>query len=182
MVSQVSRPITVAVPTCNGATHLAETLLSILSQEGVPFDLIISDDRSDDETLDVVRAVVGDQARIVVNSERLGLAGNWNQRVALCLTPFIAIVHQDDLLSSGHLAGHLTAFLKDPRVGLVASASTPTPMWEGSARGIVTCWTGTSGYVFHGNGGWRGWPIRPSRLGLTAATKRLDCSGSTERI
>ena len=29
-----------------------------------------------------------------------------------------------DMLSSGHLAGHLTAFLKDPRIGLVAIAST----------------------------------------------------------
>ena len=53
------------------AGHLAETIASILSQEGVDFELVVSDDRSDDETLAVVRAVAGDRARIEVNSERL---------------------------------------------------------------------------------------------------------------
>jgi glycosyltransferase involved in cell wall biosynthesis len=116
--------ITVAVPTCNGESHLSETLLSILSQKGADFELIISDDNSDDRTLDLVRATAGDRAHVVVNRERLGLAGNWNQCVRLCSTPYIAIVHQDDVLCPGHLAAHVSAFNKDERVGLVASNKT----------------------------------------------------------
>ena len=48
--SNANTLLTVAVPTCNGAAHLAETLRSILTQEGPAFDLVISDDRSDDQT------------------------------------------------------------------------------------------------------------------------------------
>ena len=94
----------------NGARHLSETLKSILQQEDEPFDLIVSDDRSEDESLAIVRALCGDRARIVVNSERLGLAGNWNQCVALSRTPLVAIVHQDDVLRSNHLQLHAKAF------------------------------------------------------------------------
>jgi glycosyltransferase involved in cell wall biosynthesis len=122
--SLVERPtITVAIPTMNGARHIAETLRGILRQSGVAFDLVVSDDRSDDDTLAQVAAIAGDRARICVNSERLGLAGNWNCCVALSQTACVAIVHQDDVLLPGHLAAHVDAFRLDPAVGLVSSAS-----------------------------------------------------------
>jgi glycosyltransferase involved in cell wall biosynthesis len=115
--------LTVAVPSYNGVAHLAEALRSILAQQGVEFDLIVSDDRSDDGTLDVVRATVGDRARIEVNPERLGLAGNWNRCVALSRTPMVAIFHQDDVMEPGHLSAHLGALTRDETIGLVAGAS-----------------------------------------------------------
>lgn len=116
--------LTVAIPTCNGAAHLAETLRGLLEQDCAPFDLLVSDDRSDDGTLDLVRDLAGDRARISVNDERLGLARNWNRCVELCRTSLIAIFHQDDIPGPGHLAGHMRAFAGDPAIGLVCSAST----------------------------------------------------------
>ncbi len=115
--------LTVAVPTCNGAAHVGEAIRSIKAQADVPFELIVSDDRSDDDTLDVVRAAAGDRARIEVNSQRLGLAGNWNRCARLARTPFVAIFHQDDLMRPGHLAAHAAALTSDDSVGLVASAA-----------------------------------------------------------
>jgi glycosyltransferase involved in cell wall biosynthesis len=115
--------LTVAIPTFNGARHLADTLRSIVVQTGPAFDLLIADDRSEDETLFVARAEAGDRARVVVNSERLGLAGNWNQCVTLSRTPLVAVFHQDDIMRPGHLAAHIGVFAADPRLGLVASAA-----------------------------------------------------------
>lgn len=116
-------PITVALPTMNGAAHLAETLHGVLRQSGVDFDLLVCDDRSEDATVELVTRTFGDRARVHVNSERLGLAGNWNQCVALSRTPTTAILHQDDVWLPGHLAGHTAAFAANAEVGLVASAS-----------------------------------------------------------
>jgi GT2 family glycosyltransferase len=115
--------VTVAVPTCDGAAHLPESLRSVLAQDGVAFDLVVSDDRSDDDSLKVVRATAGDRARIEVNAQRLGLAGNWNRCAALANTPYLAVFHQDDVMSAGHLAAHLAALAADERIGLVASAA-----------------------------------------------------------
>ncbi len=115
--------LTVAIPTYRGAGYLAQALRSILAQEGVGFDVLVSDDRSDDETLGIVRSEAGDRVRIFENSERLGLAGNWNQCVARSRTPFVAVFHQDDVMRPGHLAAHLAAFAASDRIGLVASAA-----------------------------------------------------------
>jgi hypothetical protein len=115
--------VTVAVPTCNGARHLGEALRGILAQDGVAFEILVSDDRSDDDTLEVVRAAAGDRVRIEVNSERLGLAGNWNRCAELARTPLVAIFHQDDVMLHGHLQAHATALGCDESIGLAASAS-----------------------------------------------------------
>ncbi len=116
-------PLTVAIPTCNGAAHLAEALRSIMAQEGVAFDLVVSDDRSDDTSLELVRTLAGDRARIAVNPERLGLAGNWNRCIEMSETSMVAVFHQDDVMEPGHLASHARAFADDERIGLVASAT-----------------------------------------------------------
>ncbi len=116
-------PVTVAVPAYNGAAHIAEAIGSILDQRGVAFELIISDDHSDDRTPEVVRALAGDRARVEVNHQRLGLAGNWNHCVELSRTPLVAVFHQDDVMGPEHLADHVAAFARDDSIGLVASAS-----------------------------------------------------------
>jgi len=115
--------ISVALPTCDGARHLREALSGLRLQGEVPFDLIVSDDRSTDDTLAIIGEEFSDRARISVNSERLGLAGNWNRCVALSRTPLVAVFHQDDLMRPGHLAAHLAAFAARPDLGLIASAT-----------------------------------------------------------
>ena len=108
----------------NGTRHIRDTLGGILKQEGVAFDLIVRDDRSEDDTLAVVREMAGDRVKVIVNSDRLGLAGNWNRCVTASRTPLVAVIHQDDVLLPGHLLRHRLAFDSAPSIGLVASAST----------------------------------------------------------
>ena len=115
--------LTVAVPTYNGARHVGEALRGVLAQEGVAFDLLVCDDRSSDQTLEVVRTVAGERAQVVENSERLGLAENWNRCVALAQTPLVAIFHQDDVMLPGHLRAHAAALGSDESIGLAASAA-----------------------------------------------------------
>ena len=118
-----SPSFTVAIPTYNGAEHLREAVESAKNQEGIDLAFVLSDDRSEDDTIAIAREVLGDRLKITINSERLGLAGNWNQCARLSQTPLIAILHQDDILLKNHLANHFAAFQKDPRIGLCAGAS-----------------------------------------------------------
>jgi glycosyltransferase involved in cell wall biosynthesis len=101
--------LTVAIPTFNGARHLADAVRSVLAQQlpGPKPTLLILDDRSEDQTVAIARDVAGARARIEINGERLGLAGNWNRCVELSTTPWVAIFHQDDVMTPHHLAGHL---------------------------------------------------------------------------
>ncbi len=111
-------PLTVAIPTCNGARHLAETLRSILGQECQPFELLVVDDRSDDETVSLVGALAGERARLVVNERRLGLAGNWNRCMAMSETPWVSIFHQDDVMLPGHLESVMRGLALTRRDGI----------------------------------------------------------------
>ena len=114
--------LTVALPTYRGARHVGDALRGILAQRGADFNLLVFDDRSTDDTIDVVRAIAGDRARIEVNAERLGLAGNWNRCVERAETPLVAIVHQDDIIRPDHLATHREAFDRHPDLGFTAAA------------------------------------------------------------
>lgn len=117
--------LTVAIPSCNGSAHLAEALRGILAQTGPAFDLLVCDDRSEDQTLAIARQVAGDRARIEVNSERLGLAGNWNRCVERAGTDWVAVFHQDDVMRPGHLKAHAELIAARPDLAFLAGDAEP---------------------------------------------------------
>lgn len=117
-----SPTISVAIPTYNGASHIADALRSVLRQHQPPSEILICDDRSDDETLSLIRDEAGDRARILVNSERLGLAANWNQCVTCARSPLVAVFHQDDVMHPDHLHLHRQALQQHPNLGFSFSA------------------------------------------------------------
>ena len=46
--------ISVCIPTYNGAKYIAQTIESILNQTFTDFEIIVSDDGSSDQTLEIV--------------------------------------------------------------------------------------------------------------------------------
>ena len=123
MPAPSTAPITVAVPTWRGVRHLPEALRTIQSQTDVDFELLVVDDRSDDRTAEVARELVGDRGRVVINSERLGLAGNWDRCMRLAGSPLVSIFHQDDVMRPGHLAAIGRAIAADDRLGMAFTAA-----------------------------------------------------------
>ncbi|MEM6891420.1 MAG: glycosyltransferase family 2 protein, partial [Pseudomonadota bacterium] len=72
--------LTIGLPVYNGANYLAEAVTSILSQDFEDFELIISDNASDDDTADICRDFAARDKRVryerqVVN---VGAAPNYN--------------------------------------------------------------------------------------------------------
>ncbi|WP_165071734.1 glycosyltransferase family 2 protein [Paludisphaera rhizosphaerae] len=129
--------LTLAIPTFNGERHLAEALSGILSQECRPFDLLVCDDRSDDETAAMVRALTGDRARVEVNPERLGLAGNWNRCIRLARTPWVAVFHQDDVMRPGDLARRFEV-LERPWTNPPGLIAEPADVIDGAGRPLAS--------------------------------------------
>lgn len=99
---------TIALPTFNGAAHLAATLQSVLQQTDARFELIVCDDASTDATLELVHKFCGNRAIIHLNTtgRPLGLAANWNRCMSLAKGQWLTILHQDDLLAPNFLAFH----------------------------------------------------------------------------
>lgn len=92
--------ISVCIPTYNGESYLAECLDSLLSQSFTDFEVLIVDDNSTDRTaLIASRYVQADpRFRLVQNTRRLGLVGNWNRCLELATGEWIKFLFQDDYL------------------------------------------------------------------------------------
>ena len=92
--------ISVCIPTYNGAKYIAQTIESILNQTFTDFEIIVSDDGSSDNTLEIVDSF---NDRRIVRIDRLSKVGaeaNWNNAVANASASLVKLVCQDDLLYS----------------------------------------------------------------------------------
>lgn len=99
--------ISIAMATYNGAKFLPEQLQSILDQTRQPDELIITDDNSTDETLEVIKSF-SENAPFVVrysqNIKNLGYAGNFNEALMQSTGDLVFLSDQDDVWFSGKLA------------------------------------------------------------------------------
>lgn len=97
----INKPIiSICVPTYNGEKYLEEALNSILSQTFNDYEVIIVDDQSTDNTVDISKKFSEKDQRIhcCQNEKNLGLVGNWNKCIELAKGEWIKFLFQDDLL------------------------------------------------------------------------------------
>lgn len=108
----------------NGARFLQEQLASIAAQTQLPFELIVCDDRSTDNSVAIARkfgASAPFPVRIHVNEHNLGLVRNFERAIGLCSGDIIALSDQDDVWTSEKIARMDVEFTSRPNAGLVFS-------------------------------------------------------------
>ncbi len=122
--SMKSKPlVSVCIPTYNGERFLAETMHSVLAQTYQNIEIIISDDNSTDQTIDIAKSF---QQRSIVDfsvieHEQYGMSGNWNFCIAQAKGKYIKFVFQDDLLEPDAIAEMVKLAEQDQSIGLVFS-------------------------------------------------------------
>jgi glycosyltransferase involved in cell wall biosynthesis len=114
--------ISIAMATFNGARYLGEQLTSLTSQSVMPLELIVCDDGSSDETVDILQSFVTAASfavRIFQNPQRLGYQKNFIKAASLCKGSLIAFCDQDDIWYDNKLY-ELTKYFKQSNALLVA--------------------------------------------------------------
>src|SRR4029078_1399724 len=109
--------ISVAMCTYNGAEFLPAQLESIFGQTRRPYEIVICDDVSTDETI----SLIPDTVVLHRNEENLGTVKNFEKAIGLCTGDVIALSDQDDVWRPDKLALIEGAFQKTPNAGLVFS-------------------------------------------------------------
>ena len=109
--SKMRPTVSVCIPTYNGAEYLADCIDSVLAQTHSDLELLIVDDCSSDDSVEIAHGYArrDSRVRISVNSTNLGLGGNWNRSVHLSRGEWIKFVFQDDLISPECLRRMLAA-------------------------------------------------------------------------
>ncbi len=112
--------ISVVVASFNGAEHITEQLTSIADQMLSPVEIIVSDDRSTDETVERVRRFAASSPVPVVlieNEQQLGYPENFLRAAVRARGELIAFSDQDDVWLAEKLSRGAAA-LEDPSVML----------------------------------------------------------------
>ena len=98
--------VSVAMCTYNGERFIKEQIDSILSQSYSNFELVIVDDGSKDNTVDIIKNYQLNDKRIkfLQNEKNLGFVKNFEKAISLCTGDFIALADQDDIWKKDKLA------------------------------------------------------------------------------
>lgn len=113
--------VSVALATYNGAHYLAEQLDSLADQTYLPSELVVTDDGSSDDTLEMLAEFATTApfpVRIHRNPVRLGYRANFMHAASLCSGSLISFCDQDDVWRRDNLEQVVAGF-DDPDVLLV---------------------------------------------------------------
>jgi hypothetical protein len=95
----------VLLPTRNGGAYLRSCIRSILDQECVGMELIVSDNANTDETADVLRQVESDRRVKALKLDRpISVTENWNVTLSAASGDYVLMMGDDDYLLSGYFA------------------------------------------------------------------------------
>lgn len=94
----MDKTISIALATYNGSRFLAKQLESIYSQIKLPDEVVVSDDGSDDGTLDILENYHQKYGlKYSINPGPHGVNQNFYRAISLCTKDYIGICDQDDI-------------------------------------------------------------------------------------
>lgn len=113
--------LTLSMPAHNSARHIKSTIDSVLSQDGVDFELMVVDDGSTDNTSDIVKSLRDPRVRLIQNERKMGAAYCHNLVIERSQSPFIAHIGCEGIALPGALQKMLAVCKSSPRIGMVHS-------------------------------------------------------------
>ncbi|EGQ8954712.1 glycosyltransferase family 2 protein [Vibrio parahaemolyticus] len=115
--------ISVLMPVYNVGAYVAESIESILNQTYSNFELIIIDDCSTDNTVDMcLKYQLIDSRVILVRNERnLGISGALNEGLAKASGELVARVDGDDLIDRSKFSKLVSFLFDNPDYGLIGT-------------------------------------------------------------
>jgi glycosyltransferase involved in cell wall biosynthesis len=118
--------ISVVIPMYNRAHVVCETINSVLSQTFSDFEIIIVNDGSKDDSLNVVRDNFNDSRIIVIDQENQGVSVARNRGVKESKYEYIAFLDADDAWKPGFLQTIVNAIKQIPDAGIYGTSSLHT--------------------------------------------------------
>jgi glycosyltransferase involved in cell wall biosynthesis len=117
---KIAPRVTLALPVYNGENFIENAIQSILCQTFTDFELIVSDNASNDRTLDIVKAYQqrDERIRLIQNEQNIGAAANYNVGFLRARGEYLKWCAHDDQIDPGHVAMLVTKLDRDPHLSL----------------------------------------------------------------
>ncbi len=116
--------VSVVMPVYNVESFIEQAVNSVVTQSYADFELLIIDDESPDDSIQLIQPLLGQDARIrVIKQENRGLAGARNTGIREARGKYIAFLDSDDFWHEDKLMRHVEQLEAEPKCGVVFSAS-----------------------------------------------------------
>ena len=102
-VSHVNTLISVVIPCYNAQQTIEQTLNSALTQVGVSIEVIVVDDCSNDNTVEIVKRIKDNRLRLIENTINKGIVHTLNIGIEAARGKYIARVDADDIMLPSRL-------------------------------------------------------------------------------
>ena len=150
--------VAVVVVTWNSERHIGACLQS-LDAQGADLDVVVVDNASSDQTLDVV-AEVAPRARVLANATNVGLAAANNQGIEATTAPVVVLSNPDVTYRPGAVQALADALERHPRAAFAfARLLDPDGSVQTAAGDLPTLRQALVGRRHAGDAGfwWHGW-------------------------
>ncbi|MES2988633.1 MAG: glycosyltransferase family 2 protein [Pseudomonadota bacterium] len=115
--------ISVIMAAYNGAALIGETIATLREQTRSDWELIVVDDKSTDDTLEVLAQIRDARIRVIASDKNQGPVVARNMAIAHARGHYIAALDQDDLCMPDRFARQAAYLDAHPEAALVASAA-----------------------------------------------------------
>jgi glycosyltransferase involved in cell wall biosynthesis len=111
--------VTIGIPSYQCADFIGEAVASALSQDFTDLEVVVVDDASKDNTLDVLASFDDPRLRMFVNDGNVGPGRNWNRVFEEARGRYVKVMGCDDVLLPGSVAAEVAVLEADPGVVIV---------------------------------------------------------------
>lgn len=104
--------VSILIPSYNHAQFLGEAIERVLEQTYSDWEIVLVDDGSKDNSVEVARSFKDKRIRIYENQTNLGTYGNEQKALSLAEAEFIAVLNSDDLWATTKLEKQMATLAK----------------------------------------------------------------------
>lgn len=113
--------ISVCMTSYNGSNYIRQQIESIINQIGEYDEIIICDDASTDDTVQIINSIKDSRIKLFINSINLGVLRNYSQCLEKAKNDLIFLSDQDDVWMKDKVAKIKCEFSQNPEITLVLS-------------------------------------------------------------
>jgi glycosyltransferase involved in cell wall biosynthesis len=113
--------VSVLMPCYNASKYIGEAIRSILNQSFQDFELIIYNDGSTDNSLDIIQSIESPKISVISSPHNQGIAYSRNQLIQVAKGKYLAMFDADDVSMPERLEWQVKALEQDAAVGLCGS-------------------------------------------------------------
>lgn len=115
--------ITIGIPVYNGERYIKQAVTSVLNQTFKDFELIVTDDGSKDNTLNILKSIQDSRLKIITDGTNRGIAYRLNQQIDLARSDIFVRMDADDVMFPYRLEKQLDLLTQRPDVDVTGASA-----------------------------------------------------------